>query len=150
MYLENIYPIDNVTISIEADQFYSQMTFTIAVPPVLCGKYMYAHHKAQWPSFTWDAETVAPQLASVRHKQGRLTGRMESPGFFTQKRSDSSNLDVIKTSAIEGQLLDAEQVRSPIARKLAWILKRLSKVLPLLSLSRERKARNKYIIISGA
>lgn len=81
---------------------------------------MFIHQRAQWPNFTWDAEAVSAQLASVRYKQGRLTGRMESLGFSLREEAvlQTLTLDVIKTSEIEGEFLDAEQVRSSLARKL--------------------------------
>lgn len=81
---------------------------------------MYIHQRRQWPNFIWDAETVSNLLASARHKQGRLTGRMESLGFSIRDEAvlQTLTLDVIKTSEIEGEFLDAEQVRSSLARKL--------------------------------
>jgi Fic family protein len=81
---------------------------------------MYIHQRRQWPNFIWEAETVSNLLASVRHKQGRLTGRMESLGFSLRDEAvlQTLTLDVIKTSEIEGEFLDADQVRSSLARKL--------------------------------
>lgn len=59
-------------------------------------------------------------LASVRHLQGRLLGRMESLGFDFIERAtlESLILDVVDTSRIEGEFLNPELVRSSIARKL--------------------------------
>jgi Fic family protein len=81
---------------------------------------MYIHQRRQWPNFNWDVETVSGLLASVRHRQGRLTGRMESLGFSLRDEAilQTLTLDVIKTSEIEGEFLDADQVRSSLARKL--------------------------------
>ena len=80
----------------------------------------YIHQHPDWPHFKWDDAKLLPLLADVRHRQGRLLGRMEGLGF--QLRSEASlttlTADVIKSSAIEGALLDAEQVRSSIARRL--------------------------------
>jgi len=80
----------------------------------------YIHQHSDWPHFKWDDAKLLPLLADVRHRQGRLLGRMEGLGF--QLRSEASlttlTADVIKSSAIEGALLDAEQVRSSIARRL--------------------------------
>lgn len=73
-----------------------------------------------WPSFIWNTEKISPLLASVRHQQGKLLGRMERLGFALQSEASlqTLTLDVLKSSEIEGELLDAEQVRSSIARRL--------------------------------
>lgn len=81
---------------------------------------MYIHQRAAWPDFTWDVSSVAALLATVRHRQGRLVGRMESLGFSLREEAvlRTLTLDVLKSSEIEGEILDAQQVRSSIARKL--------------------------------
>jgi Fic family protein len=73
-----------------------------------------------WPKFRWDAERLAAKLASVRHRQGRLIGKMESLGFPLRTEAVLQTLteDVLKSSEIEGEDLDREQVRSSIARRL--------------------------------
>ncbi|MCX5795795.1 MAG: Fic family protein [Elusimicrobia bacterium] len=80
----------------------------------------YIHQRQSWPKFDWDRETLAGQLASVRHRQGRLLGRMESLGFPQRDEAllQTFTLDVLKSSEIEGEILDADQVRSSIARRL--------------------------------
>lgn len=73
-----------------------------------------------WPKFTWDAKTLSAQLAAVRHKQGRLLGKMETLGFELKSEASLNVLtrDVVKSSAIEGELLNPGEVRSSIARRL--------------------------------
>jgi Fic family protein len=80
----------------------------------------YIHQLAEWPHFKWDREVVDPLLADVRHRQGRLLGRMESLAFNLQKEAELETLalEVIKSSEIEGEHLDPDQVRSSIARRL--------------------------------
>lgn len=80
----------------------------------------YIHQHADWPKFRWDHAKLLALLADVRHRQGRLLGRMEGLGFQLRTEATLTTLtaDVIKSSAIEGALLDAEQVRSSIARRL--------------------------------
>jgi Fic family protein len=80
----------------------------------------YIHALPDWPKFSWDREALAEPLARVRHEQGRLLGRMESLGFQFRQEALLRTLtaDVIKSSEIEGEKLDAEQVRSSIARRL--------------------------------
>ena len=80
----------------------------------------YIHERSDWPKFTWDQEKLAPRLAAVRHRQGRLLGRMEAIGFPLRKEAvlETLTLDVVKSSEIEGAVLSPEQVRSSIARRL--------------------------------
>jgi Fic family protein len=80
----------------------------------------YIHQEAGWPKFTWDQERLSPRLADVRHRQGRLIGRMEGLGLVLRKEAEleTLTLDVLKSSEIEGELLNPDQVRSSIARRL--------------------------------
>ena len=80
----------------------------------------YIHEKSGWPNLKWNDAKLLPLLAEVRHRQGRLLGRMEGLGFRLRAEASLTTLtaDVIKSSAIEGELLDAAQVRSSIARQL--------------------------------
>jgi Fic family protein len=81
---------------------------------------IYYHEKPEWPQYTWDSEKLAAPLAAVRHRQGRLIGRMEGLGFSLRNEAVLQTLtqDVIKSSEIEGEILDHMQVRSSIARRL--------------------------------
>ncbi len=80
----------------------------------------YIHQRPDWPHFQWDQEALAAPLAEIRHRQGRLLGRMEGLGFALQKEAElrTLTLDVLKSSEIEGETLDPEQVSSSIARRL--------------------------------
>ena len=81
---------------------------------------MYIHEQPDWPGLYWDREAVVDALADVRHRQGRLIGRMEALGFDLQREAVLGTLveDVVKSSDIEGEKLDASQVRSSVARRL--------------------------------
>lgn len=81
---------------------------------------VYIHQLAGWPGFSWDLEKVAPLLVGVRHQQGRLLGRMEGLGFKLQEEATlhTLTLDVVKSSEIEGEILNPGQVRSSIAQRL--------------------------------
>ena len=81
---------------------------------------MYIYKLPGWPRFGWDRERLAERLADVRHRQGRLIGHMEALGFDLRQEAVLKTLtaDVLKSSEIEGEKLDAEQVRSSIARRL--------------------------------
>jgi len=80
----------------------------------------YIHERPGWPRFVWDGEGLAAALAAVRHRQGRHLGKMETLGFEVRAEVSLAALtdDVVKSSAIEGENLDPEEVRSSIARKL--------------------------------
>ena len=81
---------------------------------------MYIHGLSDWPNFRWDHEGLLATLAAVRHRQGRLIGRMEGLGFRLREEAvlDTLTQDVLKSSEIEGEVLDRDQVRSSIARRL--------------------------------
>ncbi len=81
---------------------------------------MWIHEHQNWPNFTWDAQALAFKLADIRHRQGRLLGRMEGLGFELKQEASLSTLtnDVVKSSAIEGEYLNLQEVRSSIARRL--------------------------------
>lgn len=80
----------------------------------------YTHERPDWPQFHWDQAGLAKQLASVRHRQGRLIGRMHALGFPLREDAVLKTLteDVLKSSEIEGEILDKDEVRSSIARRL--------------------------------
>jgi len=80
----------------------------------------YIHELSDWPKFHWDQENLANSLASVRHRQGRLVGHMEALGFELQQQAELTALtdEVVKSSEIEGEKLDTNEVRSSIARRL--------------------------------
>ena len=74
----------------------------------------------QWPALHWDDRALVRLLARVSREQGRLLGKMEGLGFELRTRAHLRTLteDVVKSSEIEGERLDREQVRSSIARRL--------------------------------
>lgn len=80
----------------------------------------YIHELPDWPHFCWDHKKLSVLLASVRHRQGRLIGRMEALGFPLKAEAElqTLTLDVLKSSEIEGEILDRDQVRSSIAQRL--------------------------------
>ncbi len=80
----------------------------------------YIHERPEWPDFKWDGEALAGTLAAVRYKQGKHLGRMEALGFDIRTEASVIALteEVVTTSAIEGQNLNPNEVRSSIARRL--------------------------------
>ena len=81
---------------------------------------IYIHEQAGWPGFRWDHARISERLVDVRHRQGRLIGRMEGLGFQLRTEAILNSLteEVVKSSEIEGETLDRNQVRSSIARRL--------------------------------
>ncbi len=80
----------------------------------------FIHQKDNWPNFTWKTDEFVNTLTEARNLQGRLLGRMGSLGFELRNEAnfETLTLDVLKSTEIEGEILNPEQVRSSIARKL--------------------------------
>ncbi|MCR4310797.1 MAG: Fic family protein [Deltaproteobacteria bacterium] len=80
----------------------------------------YIYDFPDWPRFRWNQEALSERLAAVRHKQDRLIVRMQDLGFPLRKEAElrTLTLEVLKSSEIEGEVLDKEQVRSSVARRL--------------------------------
>ncbi|TVQ28450.1 MAG: Fic family protein [Spirochaetaceae bacterium] len=80
----------------------------------------YINQKPKWPNFTWNHDALARRLAEVRFHQGLLLGRMKSLGFDLRSQAalNTAVSEVIKSSAIEGEFLDPNKVRSSVARHL--------------------------------
>jgi Fic family protein len=80
----------------------------------------YIHELPDWPRFRWDDGRLAVPLAEARHRQGRHIGQMEALRFRLREEAVLRTLteDVVKSSEIEGEKLDANQVRSSVARRL--------------------------------
>ncbi len=81
---------------------------------------MYIWQQANWPQWHFDLAALAAPLAEVSSAQGRLYGRLTDVGLTLREQATLAALtqDVLKTSEIEGELLQAESVRSSIARRL--------------------------------
>ena len=80
----------------------------------------YIHQYKNWTAFEWDNDELIQVLGEVRNQQGKLVGKLEILGFDLKEEANLMTLteDVIKTSEIEGEILDKDQVRSSIARRL--------------------------------
>ena len=85
--------------------------------PSIC---RYIYQLDNWPAFSWNKEILDPLLLQLSLQQGKLLGKMEALGFELKTEANLAALteDVIKTSEIEGAILDIHQVRSSVARKL--------------------------------
>jgi len=81
---------------------------------------MYLWEKSNWPTFTWDESALTKVLVHASREQGRLLGKMEALGFDLRSEAHLRTLteDVVKSSEIEGEKLEPDQVRSSIARRL--------------------------------
>lgn len=80
----------------------------------------FIHENADWPKLTWDRDELSPGLAALRYRQGQLVGRMQGLGLDLRQEAGLKTLtdDVVKSSAIEGEDLNSDEVRSSIARRL--------------------------------
>ncbi len=80
----------------------------------------YIYMEPGWPAFRWDEAAIAKALIDLRHRQGRLLGRMEALGFDRQRDAEllARTQEAVQSSAIEGEVLDLDQVRSSVAKHL--------------------------------
>lgn len=80
----------------------------------------YIHQYINWTAFTWDDSVLSMPLGKVRNLQGKLMGKMEQLGFVLQQEAflATLTLDVLKSTEIEGEFLNPQQVRSSLARRL--------------------------------
>jgi len=80
----------------------------------------YIHELPGWPHFQWDEKHLAVKVAAVRYRQGRMLGALERLGIKLREEAILRTLteEVVKSSEIEGEILDREQVRSSLARRL--------------------------------
>lgn len=81
-------------------------------------KYIYEHKN--WTNFTWDDRGINAVFGEVKLMQGKILGQMNALGFSVKKEATLTalTLDVVKSGEIEGELLNYDQVRSSIARRL--------------------------------
>ena len=81
---------------------------------------VYIHELPDWPHFQWDKNRLAARVTAVRYKQGRMLGALERLGIKLREEAILRTLteEVVKSSEIEGETLDREQVRSSLARRL--------------------------------
>ena len=81
---------------------------------------MYLYNNQNWPIFEWNSEKLLPLLAYVRNRQGKLIGKMGALGFELQNEANLEilTIEILKSTEIEGEFLDRDQVRSSIARRL--------------------------------
>ena len=73
-----------------------------------------------WPEFRWNTNALAVTLREVTQLQGTLLGKA---GAITANNSAESNLDallqnIVQSSAIEGEAVNVESVRSSLAKRL--------------------------------
>lgn len=80
----------------------------------------YIHQGDNWTDFTWNDSALSVLLGKVRNLQGKLSGKMEMLGFVLQQEAllETLTLDVLKSTEIEGEFLNVEQVRSSLAKRL--------------------------------
>lgn len=90
-------------------------------------KSIYIWQKKDWPKFTWDDAKLSYKLGRVRSLQGKLVGRMSALGFDLQNSAMliALSTDIAKSSEIENEILNIDQVRSSVARHLGIEIKGL-------------------------
>jgi Fic family protein len=80
----------------------------------------YIYQSPNWTNFTWKSEDINLLFGEVRNLQGKINGQMNSLCFSMKEEASLTTLtlDVVKSSEIEGEVLNYDQVRSSIARRL--------------------------------
>ena len=80
----------------------------------------YIWQNKSWPGFTWNSDDLLKLLGNVRFNQGSLIAQIRDLGFDIQQtaRADVLLEEALKTSAIEGEILDPDAVRSSVGRQL--------------------------------
>lgn len=80
----------------------------------------YIYQNKDWTNFTWSDTAINAIFGEVRNLQGKISGQMKAVGFTTKEEATLTTLtlDVVKSSEIEGEQLNYDQVRSSIARRL--------------------------------
>ncbi|WP_165045728.1 Fic family protein [Dysgonomonas sp. ZJ709] len=93
-------------------------------------KKIYIWQQKDWTNFKWDDKIISYQLGKVRALQGRLVGKMSALGFDLKNKAilDTLTTEVTKSSEIEGEILDSDQVRSSVARHLGMDISGLTEV----------------------
>ncbi|MCZ8230334.1 Fic family protein [Flavobacterium sp.] len=80
----------------------------------------YIYNYPNWTAFTWKDKNINIVFGEVRLMQGKIIGQMNALGFSEKEeaRLNALTMDIVKSSEIEGEWLNYEQVRSSIARRL--------------------------------
>ena len=81
---------------------------------------MYIHQTEDWPHFSWDKDVISTKLANVNKAAGFLAGRLSTIGFDAQMSAAVETLtnDILASSEIEGVVLNSDQVRPSVARRM--------------------------------
>ncbi|MCL1077054.1 Fic family protein [Parashewanella spongiae] len=77
---------------------------------------MWIWQQPAWPNFEWSHECINPLLCEVHFNQGKLLGQMGHAN--AQVTLDTLLANIVHSSAIEGEKLNASSVRSSLANKL--------------------------------
>lgn len=80
----------------------------------------YINQNEGWPSFTWDKDLISAKLVKVNKAAGILEGRLMAIGFDAQQQAVVETLthDIVASSEIENVVLNSDQVRSSVARRM--------------------------------
>jgi Fic family protein len=80
----------------------------------------YIYERSEWPDLVVDEKTALPLLCEIRFLQGKQVGKLEALGFEVREDAmlNAITSEVVKSSEVEGEILDENKVRSSVARKL--------------------------------
>ncbi len=85
---------------------------------------MFIYQRKNWPNFVWNTESLLSLLGKVHNLQGKIFGQMDAIGFELRSEAElrTLTLDILKTSEIEGEFLNPQQVHSSLARRLVIVI----------------------------
>lgn len=78
----------------------------------------YIWERSSWPELKWDAHSLLAPLSWATESRGKLFAKLDTIGFAIEQRIETIVDEVVTTSAIEGERLERDEVRSSVARKL--------------------------------
>src|SRR5579859_6284595 len=81
---------------------------------------MYIWELPDWPHFRWDDARLIGPLGIAHRKEGWLLGNMARLGFDLKLTAEVEAMtdEALKSSEIEGEILNRDSVRSSVARRL--------------------------------
>lgn len=79
---------------------------------------MWIWQQPDWPQFRWQDERLLPRLRHLQQQRGILLGRASVADNNDQQTLDTLLNNILSSSAIEDERVNAQSVRSSLARRL--------------------------------
>lgn len=79
---------------------------------------MWIWQQPNWPAFNWQEEKLLPRLRHLQQQRGVLLGRASIEDNNDQQTLETLLTNILSSSAIEDERVNAQSVRSSLARRL--------------------------------